>query len=204
MTIPDWTEAPEGATHYDVIADLFCTVDYFWSKGKRIGGNGGHFNWNTDRYTPRPVDATVPDWKEAPDDATHFDAIAGIWCKEGNFWHGGGWIITENLEDLGNSRYTPSPVEAWFPIVGESCQVIELPGTYINCEILANRHGDYIYYVSEKHGFGMLAAEAFRPIRTQAQTDRAQLVTALNQLRGEADMGIVADVILSIGFRLER
>jgi len=92
MTIPDWTEAPEGATHYDVIADLFCTVDYFWSKGKRIGCNGGHFNWNTDRYTPRPV----------------------------------------------------------------------------------------------------------------AQTDRTQLLTALNQLRGETDMGIVADVILSIGFKLER
>ena len=203
MTIPDWTEAPSEATHWDEIADVWCNINGWWHNGifqtlrKKT-------DWETDRYTPRPVDATVPDWKEAPDDATHFDAIAGIWCKEGNFWHGGGWIITENLEDLGNSRYTPSPVEAWFPIVGESCQVIELPGTYINCEILANRHGDYIYYVSEKHGFGMLAAEAFRPIRTQAQTDRTQLVKALNQLRNETDLGVVADVILSIGFRLER
>jgi len=40
--------------------------------------------------------------------------------------------------------------------------------------------------------------------RHSCQTDRTQLVTALNQLRGETDMGVVADVILSIGFRLER
>jgi len=40
--------------------------------------------------------------------------------------------------------------------------------------------------------------------RPSCQTDRTQLVTALNQLRGETDMGVVADVILSIGFRLER
>ena len=63
--------------------------------------------------------------------------------------------------------------EAWFPIVGERCQVIELPGIYIECEILANRCGDYIYYVPEKHAYGMLAAGAFRPIRTQAKTEPA-------------------------------
>jgi len=72
-------------------------------------------------------------------------------------------------------RYTPRTVEAWFPIVGERCQVIELPGIYIECEILANRCGDYIYYVPEKHAYGMLAAGAFRPIRTQALYDAGML-----------------------------
>jgi len=92
MSKPDWAEAPEGATHYDCNADVFCTVEGWWScKGK---------------YYPMP-------WQPA-------------------------W---------GTDRYTPRP----------SCQ-----------------------------------------------TDRTQLVTALNQLRGETDMGVVADVILSIGFRLER
>ena len=66
--------------------------------------------------------------------------------------------------------------EAWFPIVGERCQVIELPGIYIECEILANRCGDYIYYVPEKHAYGMLAAGAFRPIRTQAQREREEAI----------------------------
>ena len=75
--------------------------------------------------------------------------------------------------DWNTDRYTPRPVEAWFPIVGERCQVIELPGIYIECEILANRCGDYIYYVPEKHAYGMLAAGAFRPIRTQAKTEPA-------------------------------
>ena len=51
-------------------------------------------------------------WNDAPSDATHLDTVADLWCKEGNFWHGGGWIRTDNLEDLGNSRYTPRPVNA--------------------------------------------------------------------------------------------
>jgi hypothetical protein len=90
MSNPDWTEAPEGATHYDCNADVFCTVDGWWHKNQYVPVKKK--DWRTDRYTPRP-----------------------------------------------------------------SCQ-----------------------------------------------TDRTQLVTALNQLRGETDMGVVADVILSIGFRLER
>ena len=47
------------------------------------------------------------------------------------------------------------------------------------------------------------AAEQLRPVRTRAQIDRTQLVKTLNQLRGETDMGVVADVILSIGFTLK-
>jgi hypothetical protein len=65
---------------------------------------------------------------------------------------------------------------------------------------LAKRCGDYIYYVPEKHAFGMLAAGAFRPIRTQAQIDRTQLVKTLNQLRGETDVGVIADAIIEMGF----
>ena len=94
--------------------------------------------------------------------------------------------------------------EAWFPIVGERCQVIELPGIYIECEILANRCGDYIYYVPEKHTYGMLAAGAFRPIRTQAKTERTQLLKTLNQLRGETDVGVIADAIIEMGFRITK
>ena len=92
MTMPDWTEAPTEATHYDCNADVFCTVDGWWSCAGEYYQMPYQMAWGGNRYTPRPV----------------------------------------------------------------------------------------------------------------AQSDRTQLVTALNQLRNETDLGIVADVILSIGFRLER
>jgi len=92
MSKPDWTEAPDQATHYDCNADVFCTVDGWWSCKGKYYHMPCQMAWGSERYTPRPV----------------------------------------------------------------------------------------------------------------SQTDRTQLVKALNQLRGETDMGVVADVILSIGFRLER
>ena len=225
-----------------------------------------------------------PDWTEAPDDATHWDTMGAVWCKHLYFWCYGRWNYEGEIHDLAEDRYTPRPVEAWFPIVGERCQVIELPGINIECEILANRCGDYIYYVPEKHTYGMLAAGAFRPIRTQAKTepatttwdgtglppvgsdqtvfvpstaisavgamnsdsrwevvahrgdsvvvcideygrgeyrasmvparycrhiptqaqiDRTQLVKTLNQLRGETDVGVIADAIIEMGFTLK-
>jgi len=49
-----------------------------------------------------------------------------------------------------------------------------------------------------------LAAGAFRPIRTQAQTDRTQLIKTLNQLRGETDVGVIADAIIEMGFRITK
>jgi len=86
-----------------------------------------------------------PDWTEAPDQATHWDEIADVFCSVNGWWHKNQYVPVEN-KDWGTDRYTPRP----------SCQ-----------------------------------------------TDRTQLVTALNQLRGETDMGVVADVILSIGFTLK-
>jgi len=144
-----------------------------------------------------------PDWAEAPEGATHYDCNADVFCTVDGWWHKNQYVPVEN-KDWGTDRYTPRPVEAWFPIVGERCQVIELPGIYIECEILANRCGDYIYYVPEKHAYGMLAAGAFRPIRTQAQTDRTQLIKTLNQLRGETDVGVIADAIIEMGFRITK
>ena len=43
----------------------------------------------------------------------------------------------------------------------------------------------------------------FRPIPTQAQIDRTQLVKTLNQLRGETDVGVIADAIIELGFTLK-
>jgi hypothetical protein len=38
------------------------------------------------------------------------------------------------------------------------------------------------------------------PNPTQAQTDRTQLIKTLNQLRGETDVGVIADAIIEMGF----
>ena len=50
----------------------------------------------------------------------------------------------------------------------------------------------------------LLANVDFRPIRTQAQIERTQLIKTLNQLRGETDMGVIADSILELGFRITK
>jgi len=56
MSIPDWTEANDKATHYDCNADVFCNYDGWWScKGKYYLIT--HFDWGSSRYTPRPVSA---------------------------------------------------------------------------------------------------------------------------------------------------
>ena len=137
-----------------------------------------------------------PDWTEAPDQATHYDCIADVFCTVDGWWHKNQYVPVEN-KDWGTDRYTPRPVEAWFPIVGERCQVIEFPciyieceilGIYIECEILANRCGDYIYYVPEKHAYGMLAAGAFRPIRTQAQIEREGLIIIATRVLNHDDV----------------
>jgi hypothetical protein len=125
---------------------------------------------------------SIPDWAEAPTGASHYDTYADCFCDINGWWRMGRYQVLKNQNEWGTSRYTPRPVEPWLPTVGAICQVIELPGAYIECEILANRHGDYIYYIPEKHGFGMLAAGAFRPARTQAQIERENLIRIATQV----------------------
>jgi len=44
----------------------------------------------------------------------------------------------------------------------------------------------------------------FRPIRTQAQIDRALLTETLNCMRKETDVGVIADAIIEMGFRITK
>ena len=62
MSKPDWTEAPDDATHYDCNADVFCTVDGWWSCKGKFCAMSAHFDWNTPRYTPRPVEPATTTW----------------------------------------------------------------------------------------------------------------------------------------------
>jgi hypothetical protein len=61
MSNPDWTEAPDDATHWDTMGAVWCKHLYFWYYGL----------WNhefeihdlaEDRYTPRPVEPATTAW----------------------------------------------------------------------------------------------------------------------------------------------
>ena len=60
MSNPDWTEAPDQATHYDCNADVFCTADGWWHKNQYVPVENK--DWGTDRYTPRPVEPAATAW----------------------------------------------------------------------------------------------------------------------------------------------
>ena len=54
MSKPDWTEAPDDATHWDTVRDFFCSYAGYWYKGVLFDVNY-HIDWNTDRYIERPT-----------------------------------------------------------------------------------------------------------------------------------------------------
>ena len=153
------------------------------------------------------------DWTEAPDQATHYDCNADVFCTVDGWWHKNQYVPVEN-KDWGTDRYTPRPKEpattAWdgigFPPVGTECEVVIAalkPRTV--CFVGIKSSGSVVIETVDGELKSYHRSQVnFRPIRSQAQIDRTQLVKTLSQLRGETDMGVVADVILSIGFRLER
>jgi len=74
MSNPDWTEAPDDATHYDTVADCFCDVNGWWRMGRyQVLKNQNE--WGTSRYTPRPVEPTAIEW-----DGTGFPPV-GMTCE---------------------------------------------------------------------------------------------------------------------------
>jgi len=223
MTMPDWTKSHNNATHWDELADVFCNVNGWFHDGTFYGEKNAR--WGTDRYTPRPVDPVAPDWPSAPVGATHWDKNAKVWCKDSRFWDDNIWIQGYQEPGYVEKNYVARPVEPastpWdgtgLPPAGTECEYHTGSGEtkWHQCTVKYVLAGDDCEDADgfravvwcphlEKDQIAHLPQFEFRPIRTQDQTDRIQLVTALNQLRGEADMGIVADVILSIGFRLER
>jgi len=134
-------------------------------------------------------------WNEAPDQATHLDTLADLWCKEGNFWHGGGWIRTDNLEDLGCSRYTPRPVDPWLPEVGEECEYTALrndhktsieAGQWYHCKKIIAFHDGFVW--TSDNGVRNLDNTIFRPLRTQSQIEREELIRIATQVLNHDDV----------------
>jgi hypothetical protein len=159
MSKPDWTEAPDQATHYDCSADVFCSVDGWWS----CEGESYHMpfqtTWGRERYTPRPVEPAPTAWN-----GTGFPPV-GTECE---YWLRSGFFSRATVRYSGSS------------IIIVTCNGSEL-----------------IVFVDD-------VAEQLRPIRTQAQIDRALLTETLNCMRKETDMGVIADAIIEMGFRITK
>ena len=143
---------------------------------------------------------SMPDWTEAPTEATHWDTAGAVWCKPLFFWYDGAWIREAQNNGLFPEQYKPRPLHK------SDWSKASKAATHWDNEknVFCNVHGWWsgnLFNGGGKHlSWG---SDRYTP-RPVAQSDRTQLVTALNQLRNEADVGVVADAILSIGFRLER
>ena len=61
MSNPDWTEAPDDATHWDTRGAVWCKFSYFWCYG-RWNYEGEIHDLAEDRYTPRPVEPAIAAW----------------------------------------------------------------------------------------------------------------------------------------------
>ena len=133
------------------------------------------------------------------------------------------YMSSETSRQLREAMMNASPLQAiqeeWngegVPPVGAECEAVrlELPDgggrdfepALIKGYFYALPGRQVWFSTGEGEDFVHLLANVdFRPIRTQAQTDRTQLLKALNQLRAETDMGVIADAIIEMGFRLER
>ena len=55
MSIPDWTEAPDDATHWDTWCDIFCKDRGYWFSDGSFMIDGDQTDWGTDRYIGRPT-----------------------------------------------------------------------------------------------------------------------------------------------------
>ena len=130
MSKPDWTEAPDQATHYDCSADVFCTVDGYWSCKGKYYHMPFQTAWGSERYTPRPTEPAASEWDSAglPPRGTICECLFND-----------GWVKVVVLSVYGD--------EAW---------VCRPRGSHIVSKGLGNE---------------------FRPIRTKEQQERESAIT---------------------------
>jgi hypothetical protein len=99
---------PETATHFDEAAKMYCNKYGYWYEDGDYQKDNDQQDWGTDRYTK--LDA-MPDWDEAPERATHWDAISDVWCMPCAYYKEGEWHVVLNHTGWGNSQiYIKRPV----------------------------------------------------------------------------------------------
>ena len=131
MSNPDWREAPDQATHYDCSADVFCTVDGYWSCKGKYYHMPCQTAWGSERYTPRPVEPATTAW-----DGTGFPPV--------------GTVCEVNFCDV----WVRATIEHLLTWKGET---------------------ECIFKTEEDWDFSS-CLDCFRPIRTQAQREREEAI----------------------------
>ena len=93
-----------------------------------------------------------------------------------------------------------------FPPVGTECEVViaaQKPRTV--CFVGIKSSGSVVIEGVDGEMKSYQRSQVdFRPIRTQTQIDRAQLIKTLTQLRGKTNNAVIADSILELGFRITK
>ena len=187
MIIPDWTEAHDDATHYNQNADLFCNADGWWCNDRYFKAEPGQMALH--RYTPRPVEPVSPDWTGAPVGATHWDTNSKVWCKDSRFWDDDIWIQGYQYPGYVEKNYVARPVETatapWNgtgrPPVGTECEVVigeQKPRTV--CFVGIKSSGSVVIETVDGELKSYHRSQViFRPIRTQAQREREDLLKSI-------------------------
>ena len=138
MTIPNWTEAHDDATHWDTATSIFCTSNCWWFGNQRI--DNIQPNWGAERYTPRPVEPAPKAWNGTgrPPVGTECEAV---------------WL---EAPDGGGRDFEPALIKGYFDA---------LPGRQV--WFSTGEGEDFVH---------LLANVDFRPLHTQAQREREEII----------------------------
>jgi len=133
------------------------------------------------------------DWSKAPEGATHYDSLAGVFCNEGENLRLRYETICSH-EGWGTDRYVPLPVVSEydgteFPKIGTICEMLDGNGIFVIVEIFAAHEGFH-------HGWSVERAQCyfsdevndFRPIKT----DRSRVIEEMLSLDCEPAQGMLS------------
>lgn len=122
------------------------------------------------------------DWSLAPDDATHYDELAEVFCNERGYWCADCyWRADPGQEDWGTSRYIPRPTSTWngegLPPAGTVCEVYfpyDTNPEWYRVEVMySSKYMTVLFGDGEENAYTLERVEAlrmkFRPLRTPEQ-----------------------------------
>ena len=134
----------------------------------------------------------------APEGATHWDTMVGVFCNTDGWWNDELFYRDKFQEEWGTDRYTPRPVEPaaseWdgtgLPPVGVECEYLTAPRegqwnfapVWENCVVkYASENGAFLLDGNRDEIF-MDSADydiQFRPIRTPEQREQEALALSI-------------------------
>jgi len=157
-----------------------------------------------------------PDWKEAPEGATHWDALGGCFCNEQGWWIDGKYITTNHLY-WGDRHYIPRPVEpattTWdgtgLPPRGTICECLFNDGWVKVLVLSVNGYEAWVRRPRGSHIVSEGLGNEFRPIRTPEQREQEALALSIQNAMEcvtrrklhDEDSFAVANILTVAGYR---